>query len=37
MSVRLPDRMEQLGSNWTDSYEIWYFSTFGKPVQKIQA
>jgi len=28
--------MEQLGSHWTDSYEIWYLSTFRNCVDKIQ-
>ena len=31
-----PVRMEQLGSQWTDFHEIWYLSTFRKPVNKIQ-
>jgi hypothetical protein len=35
-SVRLYIRMELLGSNWIDFYEIWYFSIFRKPVEKIQ-
>jgi hypothetical protein len=28
--------MEQPGSHWTDSYEIWYLSTFRNSVDKIQ-
>jgi hypothetical protein len=28
--------MEQLGSHWTDFYEIWYLSVSGKSVEKIQ-
>jgi len=29
-------RMEQLGSYWTDFYEIWYLNIFRKYVAKIQ-
>jgi hypothetical protein len=39
MSVRLfvrPFSTEQLGSHWTDFYEIIYLSTCGEPVLKIQ-
>jgi hypothetical protein len=36
LSVRPSVRMEQLGSNWTDFYEIWSLSIFQKPVKKIQ-
>jgi hypothetical protein len=35
-SVRLSVRMEHLGSQWTDFYEIWYLSIFQKSVQTIQ-
>ena len=28
--------MEQLGSNWSDFYEILYFSIFHKKVEKIK-
>ena len=35
MSVRLPFRMEQLGFQWMDFYEIWYLSIFRKSVEKI--
>jgi hypothetical protein len=34
LSIGLSFRMEQLGSNWTDFYEILYFSIFRKPVGK---
>jgi hypothetical protein len=34
--VRLSVRMEQLGSLWTDLYEIWYSSAFRKSVEIIQ-
>jgi hypothetical protein len=34
--VRLSVRMEQIGSHWTDVYEIWYFGIFRKAVDKIQ-
>jgi hypothetical protein len=27
----------EVGSHWTDFYEIWYLSVFGKSVEKIQA
>jgi hypothetical protein len=27
-SARLSVRMEQLGSQWTEFHEIWYFSIF---------
>jgi hypothetical protein len=36
LSVCLPVRMEQLGSQWTDFREIWYLSIFRKTVEKIQ-
>jgi hypothetical protein len=36
MPVSAPARMEQLGFHRTDFHEIWYLSTFGKPVEKIQ-
>jgi hypothetical protein len=29
-------RMEQLGSNWTDLYEIWYLKIFRKTDEKTQ-
>ena len=29
-------RMEQLGSHWTDFYEIWYLNIFRKSAEKIQ-
>ena len=29
-------RMKQLGSHWTDSDEIWYFSCFRNSVEKMQ-
>jgi len=35
MSVRPSIRIEQLRSNWTDFYEIWYLVIFGKSVAKI--
>jgi hypothetical protein len=28
--------MEQLGSHWSDVYEIWYLNIFKKSVYKIQ-
>jgi hypothetical protein len=28
--------VEQLGSKWTDSHEIWYLNIFFKPVEKTQ-
>ena len=34
--VRPSFRMEELGSHWTDFYEIWYLSIFRKLVGKIQ-
>jgi len=34
--VFLPVRMEQLGSQRTDFREIWYWSIFGRFVQKFQ-
>jgi hypothetical protein len=36
MSVRLFVRMEQLGSHWTDLYEILYLSICEKSIEKIQ-
>ena len=36
ISVRLSFRMEQRGSQGEDFYEIWYFSIFGKSVEKMQ-
>jgi hypothetical protein len=36
LSVRPSLRMEQLGSHWTDFYEIWYLSIFRKFIEKIQ-
>ena len=36
MSVCLSVRMEQLGSQWKDSHEIWFSSIFLKYVEKIQ-
>jgi len=36
MSVRLSVVMEQLGSQWTDFYEIWYLSIFRNSVENIQ-
>jgi len=36
VSVRLPIRMEQLGSHWTDFHDIWYLRIFRKCVVKIQ-
>jgi hypothetical protein len=36
LSVCSSVRMEQLGSHWTDSYGIWYLSTFRKSTDKIQ-
>jgi hypothetical protein len=35
-SVRLPARMEHLGSNCTNFYEIWHLSIFRKSMQKFQ-
>ena len=35
IAVCLPVRMEQLGSDWTDFHEIWYFSIVRKSVEKI--
>ena len=35
-SVRLPFRMEQRGSHWTDFQEIWYMKIFRKSAEKIQ-
>jgi hypothetical protein len=35
-SVRPSVRLEQLGSHWTDFYEIWYVRLFRKSVEKIQ-
>ena len=35
-SSRLSVRMEQLGSHWTDSHDIWYLSIFRRPVEKMQ-
>ena len=35
--ARQPAHIEQLGSQWTDFHEIWYFSNFWKSVEKIQA
>ena len=36
MSVRLFVHMEQLGSHWTDFYEIRHLRIFRKPVEEIQ-
>jgi hypothetical protein len=36
LSVHLSIRMEQLGSHWTDLFEILYLVIFRKPVEKIQ-
>ena len=36
MSVRPSVPTVQLGSHWTDFYEIWYLSIFRKPVSKIR-
>jgi len=36
LSVCLSGRIEQLGSDWTDVYEIFYLSIFWKSVEKIQ-
>ena len=36
MPVRLPVRMEQLGSHWTNFHEIWYFSMVFQYVKKFQ-
>jgi hypothetical protein len=33
--VRLSFRLEQLGSQWTDFRENWYWSIFRKPVEKV--
>jgi len=35
-SVYLSVHMEQLGTHWTEFYEISYLSNFGKCVEKIQ-
>jgi hypothetical protein len=35
-SVSLFVCMEELGSHWTDFYEIWYYIFYGKCVEKIQ-
>jgi len=35
-SVCLSVQMGKLGSHWTDFHEIWYFSIFRTPVEKIQ-
>jgi hypothetical protein len=34
--AHLSARMEQLGSHWTDFYEIWYLRIFKKIVKKIK-
>jgi hypothetical protein len=36
MSVRLPVRVEQLGSHWTDFHEIRYLSIFRKMSRKLK-
>jgi hypothetical protein len=36
LSVRLSDRIEQLGLNWTNFREICYFSIFKKPVYETE-
>jgi hypothetical protein len=36
LSVRLPIRIEQLGSHWRDFHEIRHLSTFPKSAEKIQ-
>jgi hypothetical protein len=36
MSVRPSVCMQQLGSDWTDFHEIWYFRIFRKYVEKIR-
>jgi hypothetical protein len=36
VSGRLCLLMEQIGSHWTDFYEIWYLSIFLKRVEEIQ-
>jgi len=36
ISVRLSVRMEQLVSQWTDFYEIWYLRIFHKSGRRIQ-
>jgi hypothetical protein len=36
LSVRPSVHVEQLGSHWTDFYEIWYLSIFKKSVDKMQ-
>jgi hypothetical protein len=36
MSVRTFVRMEQLGSHWTDFYEIYYLNVFRSTVDKFQ-
>jgi len=35
--VCLSDRMEKVGSHWTDIHAIWYLRIFRKSVEKIQA
>jgi hypothetical protein len=35
LSVRPSVHIEELGSHWTDFYEIWYLSIFWKSVEKI--
>jgi hypothetical protein len=34
--IRPSDRMERLGSHWTDFHEIWYLRTFPKYVEQIK-
>jgi len=36
MPASAPARMEQFGLHCTEFHEIWYLSTLGKPVEKIQ-
>jgi hypothetical protein len=36
MSLRPSVRVEQLGSHWTDFYEIWYLSIFRNSVEVVQ-
>jgi hypothetical protein len=36
LSVCPSVRMKQLGSHWTDFYEIWYMSIFRKSAERIQ-
>jgi hypothetical protein len=36
MSVRLSVRMEQLGFQWTDFKQVFYFRIFRKSIEKIQ-